>query len=275
MFEKTLRRCRADFGARILVERGSRHTLSQRAILEAMSPDPANRPVPTSHVAREVVSYDLADKIVVPSRHVIESFLEHGIPESRLFRNPYGVDLTLFPMTPPPGGKPTILMVGTWSRRKGADVLTEAWSTLPDHRLLHVGPIGDAPLPSGGDWVHHDPLDQRGLTNYYAQGHVFALASREEGLAVVLPQAAASGLSVVCTDRTGGADIAEMIGDAGNIVSVVPSGDAPSLARELGVQMSRQLAYRGSRDRMGSARVKLSWREYGIRYDQFLKRLVS
>lgn len=114
---------RREFGARVFLERGSRHVISQKEILEGI---PAiirgNKPVvPRSYVQRELTGYELADVIVVPSHHVEESFVQRGVPRSKLFRNPYGVDLDMFPPTQAPPSSPrTVLFVGACSLQKGA-----------------------------------------------------------------------------------------------------------------------------------------------------------
>src|SRR4029453_17655357 len=113
---------------------------------------------------------------------------------------------SMFPATPapPPHATPTIIMVGAWSLQKGCDVLTEAWRRLPPGtRLLHVGPLGDAPLPGDMGFEHRDAVDQRQLTGCYAQAHVMALASRQEGRGLGLAQALGSGLLVAATEPTG------------------------------------------------------------------------
>ena len=48
---------------------------------------------------------------------------------------------------------------------------------------------------------------------------LFVLASRQDGFGMVLSQALASGLPVICTDHTGGSDFAEMPGFASRITS--------------------------------------------------------
>src|SRR5205814_2148833 len=59
------------YGAKVWLERGSRHILSQHEILAAIPG--ANQPT-SDVIARELEGYTKADKIVVPSRHVFESF---------------------------------------------------------------------------------------------------------------------------------------------------------------------------------------------------------
>ncbi|MFR7464137.1 MAG: glycosyltransferase [Phocaeicola vulgatus] len=45
------------------------------------------------------------------------------------------------------------------------------------------------------------------LVNYYSKAKVFVLLSKDEGLALVQPQAVACGLPLVITKHTGGDDL--------------------------------------------------------------------
>jgi glycosyltransferase involved in cell wall biosynthesis len=265
---QTMETVKRKYGAKAFLERGSRHILSQREILDSMpARQKSNTAVPQWMVDRELGEYDLADTIVVPSTHVLESFVEYGVDRRKLFRNPFGVDLHMFPQTKGPSSEAPaqIIMTGMWSIRKGCDVLVDAWRGLNGVRLLHVGVLDDAPLPTDDGFEHHPSVKQSELTRFYANSHVFALASREEGLALVQAQALASGLRVVCTDRTGGADLAELIGNT-DAVTVVPNGNVPALREALANALSKSRFAMGIRDLLGPAREKLSWHAYGQRY---------
>jgi glycosyltransferase involved in cell wall biosynthesis len=276
MCKLTAQVARSRFGARVLVERASRHILSQREILEALPRRPGMPPPVADWTAqREMEEYQLADRIVVPSHHVWRSFVERGVASERLFRNPLGVDLKMFkPTTAPASEPPCLVNVGTWSLRKGCDVLVDAWRRLPGVRLVHVGAVNDCPLPRDPGFEHRSPVDQRQLPGFYAHGHVFALASREDGFGVVLVQALASGLPVVCTERTGGEDLRELLDDP-SWVEVVPCDDAGALAAALGAAFSRARAMVGRREILGNASQQLSWPAYARRYDQVLQQIVS
>lgn len=194
---------RKKFGAKIILERGSRHILSQKEILEAI-PGMARPAVPEFNVRRELWGYDFADVVSIPSRHVEESFLEQGFPGRKLFRNPYGVDLTMFPPTAKPQNKvPTLVFAGSWSLQKGCDVLAKAIEGQP-WRLIHVGEVADAPLPKQADFESRGFVPQAKLAEVYGQADVFVHPSRQEGLSLVQAQALSCGLPLVCTDRTGG-----------------------------------------------------------------------
>ena len=256
---RAARHAKARYGAKIYLERGSRHIRSQRAILA----DLGARLPSDFIVAREETGYALADRITVPSSHVVESFLQEAPAlGDKLFVNPYGVDLAQFPQRTagPPDRPRTVLFVGGWSRRKGVDVLVEAVRMVPDARLLHVGGIVDMPFPDDPRFTHVGPVPQWELTNFYAKAHVFALASREEGLALVQAQALASGLPLVCTDRTGGGDLG-LSGALARRIAVVPRGDATAFAAAIQAQLSKPPEPLPEADR-----ALLDWSAYGARY---------
>ena len=90
---ESARLARERYGAKIFIERGSRHILSQKAILDDIKRlSPAAQSVPDYAVRLHMASTELADVVVVPARHTADSFIDHGFPAERLFRNPYGVD---------------------------------------------------------------------------------------------------------------------------------------------------------------------------------------
>ncbi len=260
----------------IITERGSRHVLSQKQILEGIPGWPAGKPgVPEYLVKRDLAGYETADYISVPSRHVKQSFLDRGYPQSKLFRNPYGVDLTMFsPTQSPKGQPPTVLYVGNWSYQKGCDVLVEAWRCVHGVRLLHVGSLGDCPIPeNNGHFTHKGPVPQWTLEKFYSAADLFVQASRQDGLSLVLPQALACGLPVVCTDRTGGEDLRETIPDK-EMVTVVPHGSVDALAEGIRKGLAKAARMSGIRDGLGAARSRFSWRAYAERYQEFLNRIV-
>jgi starch synthase len=261
---------RKKYGAKVFLERGSRHILSQKEILEAI-PGMARPAVPEFNVHRELWGYNFCDVVSIPSRHVERSFLERGFPPEKLFRNPYGVDLTMFPPTPTPGNKvPALVFAGTWSLRKGCDVLAKAMEGQP-WRLMHVGSVGDAPLPKLANFESLGMVPQSKLAEVYAQTDALVHPSREEGLSVVQAQALACGLPLVCTDRTGGEDLAELLDDP-SWVTVVPPDDVMALRAGIEQALARVGTQTGVRNILGEGRERLSWRAYGERYNQKLKR---
>ncbi|MFC1641304.1 glycosyltransferase [Myxococcota bacterium] len=259
---------------RTFLERGSRHIVSQREIMSEISVRAGNGPngeVPSDMVYRELAEYELADTVTVPSRQAEESFVERGFPARKLFRNPFGVKLEDFQATlaPPPNPR-TLVMCGTFGRRKGADVLLEAVSGMKNVRLMHLGSGGDVPAPREPWFEGVGVVPQQELRRHYSRAHVAVLASREEGLALVQPQQLACGLPLVCTDRTGGVDLRPYLRDP-NSITEVKSDDVSALRAALESALDRATATTGLRDLIQEEqREELSWRGYARRYEQRL-----
>jgi glycosyltransferase involved in cell wall biosynthesis len=213
-------------------------------------------------VKRELLGYAIADRIEVASSHVVESFAPWPEHVSKLFVSPYGVSLDQFPVRlglfP---SERTLLFVGQWSYRKGVDILVKAIRDIGSVILVHVGPLVDAPFPRDRNLVHYEPVPQWELKAFYAAAHVFVLPSREDGFGMVLSQALASGLLVVCTDRTGGPVLARS--GLGGLIRVVPAGDPEALRRALVDDLEDVV---GSPTLLGiteAQREIRAWRRYG------------
>lgn len=258
------------YGAQIWLERGGRHVLSQDEILKAVPG--AERPSAIT-IDRELKGYALADKIVIPSNHVEESFRRDPKAHAKLFMNPYGVDLAMFPPQKRrwPHEPFTFLFVGRWSLQKGCDVLCAAIGRLQGVRLVHVGKIGDLKFPrKDARFVHFDPVPQQTLQRFYADADAFVLASRQDGFGMVLSQALASGLPIICTDRTGGSNLAHTPALAA-CITVVPSGDEKALAAAMATVADRVRS--GRQPALNDPdRQTLSWTSYGLRYNDELLR---
>ena len=113
-------------GSVIILERGSKHILEQKRILESIPSLRGKKTVPEFNVRRELAGYEMADYISIASEHVRRSFEERGYPKEKLFVNPYGVDLSMFSYHPDAIKKYDVLMVGNWCYQKGCDLIVEA-----------------------------------------------------------------------------------------------------------------------------------------------------
>jgi glycosyltransferase involved in cell wall biosynthesis len=250
------------YGAKVILHRGSDHILVQREILFTAT---NAQHISEFTVCRELEGYVLADQISVASHHVEESFRRWPAQAAKVHRNPYGVDVLQFPFVDrkDESAERTVLYVGHWSYRKGVDILVNAISSLDGIRLLHVGPLTDSKFPSDARFIHHDPVSQDRLVDFYKRACVFVLASREDGFGVVLSQALVSGCLVVCSDRTGAPDLSE-IGDLGRLIRIVRAGDATALAAAISTALFE--AKDESVIPISQAeREQLSWRRYAER----------
>lgn len=250
--------------SKVIVERGSKHILEQKRILEEIPSLKATIPVPEFDVKRELDSYQLADYISIASEHVKVSFLKYGNFDKKLFLNPYGVDLNDF-YKKESEKKYDIIMVGNWSYQKGVDLLWKACQDL-GLSLLHVGSQGDLEFPDNELFTHHDSVDQRLLVNFYNNAKIMCLPSRQEGLAMVQAQAIACGLPIVCSMHTGGQDLKSILDNTLNI-QVMEHYTVDDLKDKMNKIKNSQYVEYGNLD-------KLTWNAYGKRYDEFLKKII-
>jgi len=253
------------FGAKIFIERGSRHIQSQYAILREL---PGVELPSNFDIQRELTTYEIADKVVIPSSHVRDSFLEYGFSDQRLFINPYGVDTRLFVPDEQETAidKAIVIFTGTWCQRKGADLVIETVKRLDGLTLLHVGPIGDQAFPNDPSFIHYAAVDQMRLPEFYRKANIFVLPSREEGFGLVIAQALGCGLPVVCTERTGGPDLIPMM-DYPEAIITVPTDNIEALANGMRKALSLSRIVAG-KDFLGEkGRQSMSWAAYGKRYE--------
>jgi len=262
------------FGAQVWLERGSTHIMAQHRILS----DIQGATIPSAQdLAREKAGYLLADRIVVASEHVVESFrLESPSYSAKIIKIPYGANLSEFPLMPRQalGSVCRILMVGGWSLRKGCDVLIEAISEMSGVHLTHVGSIQDCDFPDGHpSFQHFDPVPQSQLAVFYRNAHLAVLPSREEGLAMVQMQSLSCGLPLVGTTMSGARDLALSDRLARNIFVCSP-GDAEELRNAIAAAID---ALRSSTAPALTEedRLLLGWKRYGRDYAAQLRRIVK
>jgi len=269
-------------GGKFICDRGSTH---QRYQDQMMAEECRRWGVewlpPAGHIVRrEEAIYALADAITVPSQVARRSFVEMGIAAEKVHVIPYGVRLDKFaPGPPPPADSFEVLFAGQISLRKGIPYLLEAFARLrlPHKRLTLVGPVQEdvrqllRTLPTE-HVTFAGTLSQPELVAAMARSHVLALASVEEGLALVQGQAMACGCPVVATMATG----AEDLFTDGVEGFIVPDRDATAMAERL----QRLAADPALIERMGAAALAQvqhlgGWDRYGELWDSLLHQLTK
>jgi glycosyltransferase involved in cell wall biosynthesis len=229
-------------GARTVLERGSTHILTQYALIaeEYRRWNCPAAPIDRRLVDRQVREYDEAEYISVPSRFAHQSFLDRGVAAARLLLLPYGADCHLFSPGPPAARPFRIVAVGL-SLRKGTPYLLEAASQLglgaphrgPEMELCLVGAVAPDLEPvlrrTRVPVRYLGALSHTELAAVYRSASVFVLPSVEEGMALSVLEALASGLPVIVTPNTGATDFIEH----GREGLVVPPGDGAALAGAL------------------------------------------
>ena len=142
-------------------------------------------------------------------------FLEMGIPESKLCKIPYGVDMRRFSkVTDPATDCFDVLFVGQVSFRKGVPDLIDAFGLLK-HRRKRLRLVG-VMRPEMKRYLKRNLLQgdveflgisQVQLKHIMSRSHVMVLPSIQDGFGLVLAQALACGCPVIGTRHTGAEDL--------------------------------------------------------------------
>ncbi len=175
---------------------------------------------------------------------------DFGVPVAKIAVAEPGTDRA-GRVTPWTGGRLELLAVGSVIPRKGYDVLVEALAPLQpaasgiDWHLRIAGSMALSPDTATAlqqRITAHDlttaitllgAVEHAALERHYAGAHIFVMSSLYEGYGMVLAEAMARGLPIVCT--TGGA-AADLVPD-GAALKVAP-GDAQALRHALQRAMS-------------------------------------
>ena len=217
--------------------------------------------------------YELADFIFVPSEHVKNSFINNGVPEKKIIKVPYGANTEVFfdEKTKTLENEINFIFTGCLSLQKGLFYLLKAWEAIPAKiksvaNLILVGqPTKDFDIMKKSfknlDKVFFlGPKKQVEIKKIYEKCHVFIMPSLQEGLAMVIGEAMASGLAIICSDRSGGY---ELINDETGFI--VEAGNTDTLNEKIlwCIRNPKKVI------KMGEVAKKIAqsytWKEYGTK----------
>lgn len=266
-----------------ILERGSTHIEFQNEILKAeYAKFGINFSVHQAVIKKELLEYMEADYISVPSYFVKKTFTDKGIPEEKIFVNPYGASKFFSTKSKEfnkKNKKFTIVYLGTLSIRKGLIYLFEALQLLqiPLDRfeMWFIGSVEPALRPTiekyrKDNWKFLGHVNHYDLEKYLVQCDIGIQPSLEEGLSTVIPQLMACGVPLIATPNTGGENII-VNGKNGIIVGI---RDPQAIAKNIQnlYQNPGRLAdlKKAATD---SIQNGFTWDDYGTRYINFLKNL--
>lgn len=178
--------------------------------------------------------WHLADVVIANSEFTKNSYAAAGLDVEKVRVVPYGA---------PPicaegiaGGtlehKPIrFLWAGTFSIRKGAYYLLQAWKTLQPETGVRLDVFGAMGLPDS--LVHNVPdsvrlsgtVPRSQLYEHYRKADVLVFPTLCDGFGMVVTEAFAQGLPVITTNRAGAADLVRH----GVNGLIVPAGDTEAL----------------------------------------------
>ena len=265
-----------------ILERGSAHIRVQDAILQ----EEYRRMGREFHidprvVKKEMQEYATADFISIPSTFVKNSFIEEGIPEEKLFLNPYGSS-ALFrkQRREKPRGVFRILYLGSLTVQKGMRYLFDALRmfSAPEEEweVWFIGKVDDEIRPlveqyRRPNWKVWGFVNHYELPEFLTQCDVGVMPSLQDGFGMVINQMLACGLPVIATTNCGGPDVIQE-GRNGFIVPIrSPEAIAEKLER---LFHDSRLLQRMQRAAAAGDGLNPSWEDYGRRYARFLHKIL-
>lgn len=264
-------------GALAIIERGSAHITEQYRLIDEERKRFGIAPMQRSRWDRlleekQLKEYHEADFIMTPSEFARQSFIARGFDPAKVLKVRYGVDLDLFsPLAEKqPSAIPTILFVGAIGFQKGITYLLEATRNLrAKGKKFHLKLIGrfekDFEL-----WLKSSPLRteinehiafvaNHELVSHFHKADIFAMPSIQEGLALVVAEAMASGLGVVATENTGAREFIES--EKNGII--VPAGNAEAMETALADLLDNPEKARSIGQEAANKSKSFGWDVYG------------
>lgn len=242
--EEVFARLAQTSSAQKVLVRGSAHIREQHRLLaeeQRRSGMAVETPSPWM-LEREEREYALADQIVVLSTFALESFKRHGVAENKLSLIGLGADTSQFRPSQSvvddrrlrilQAPRLRVLMVGSLTPQKGALDYVELAKQLggkADFRFVGDVPnsVRDLLTRVGSEMQIFGRVAEHDLPAEYAWADLFVFPTIQDGYAVVIAQALASGLPVICTTNCAGRDVV-VEGENG---WVVPIRDFGALVR--------------------------------------------
>ncbi len=208
-------------GAKIILESGSCHILEQQKLLQQEYDKFGlkNPAINQRNIDKMLAEYEQADYIMTISSFVYNSFIKQNIPKKKLLKVMCGVDVDYFLDHKPfvRNKKFRVICVGLLGLRKGIQYLLQAWSKLnmpiEQTELLLVGNLQKdlaqvlkkiKVLPNV---KFFGSTNKQTLKKLYQDASLFVLPSVEDGFGMVIGEAMATGLPVICSSHTAGLDL--------------------------------------------------------------------
>ncbi len=265
---RTLEACKRD-GLPAVVERSGAHIDAQREMMATeyerlgIAPDRTAYSSTEDYRARMLEEYETADRIVVSSNFVRDTFLARGVPGEKVSVVPLGANFVARPKRGPPRSRFIVLTVGNDFPCKGMADVMEAWrlAGLPDAELRIRSALPERWLQQAralSSVTVLPPMSHARMLRHFDAASVFCLLSIQDGFGMVVSEAMGCGCPVVVSENVGARDIVQQ-GLNGFVVRVRD----PEAAAERLVQLYRD---RALLEHMGRAAVATagaySWSRY-------------
>jgi len=225
-------------------------------------------------IARRHAEFRGADLVIAASDFTRSSFAPAGLDVGKVRIVPYGAP----PVSPPPAivqssdAPLTLLWAGTFSVRKGAHYLIEAWRRhdLGRHARLHVfGSValpGRVLQPSPGGVEFHGAVPQTELLAWYHRADALIFPTLCDGFGMVVTEAWSRGVPVITTKAAGAADLLQ----PGRNGLLIEPGSAEAIAAAIAWCQDHRAELRAMREASLATAAGWQWPDYRRRLAEVL-----
>jgi len=228
-------------------------------------------PTPKFIVDRQLEEAKIADYLLCPSKHVMNSFVENGIDKDKFKLIPYGVNQGIFKPKWLQNEDFTIVFVGTIGVRKGLIYLFRALEMLKiPYKCILIGSIEDQFKTYFDQYshlfTHFSHVAHHELVDYYNQASVFVFPSLDEGMALVQLEAMACGLPIICTTNSGG----DSVIDEGEQGYIVPIRNPEAIAAKITFLYENPILRHQMAKKSSEKATQYNWETYGEKLSEFI-----
>ncbi len=216
---------------------------------------------------RQRQEWALADVVIANSKFTRDSYARAGLDTGKV---------RIIPLGAPPISEASIerndsnseplrvLWVGTFSIRKGAHYLLDAWRrlTAPNCAVLKIFGANELPrrltsnLP---DSIHLSPsIPHATLVEHYHSADVLIFPTLCDGFGMVVTEAFAHGLPVITTRRAGAADLV----NHGHNGLIIRAGDTSAIAEALEWCLSHRMELKAMRGAALNTAKAAQWSDF-------------
>jgi len=232
-----------------------------------------------ARTARRRAEWRGADVVVAASRFTRRTYADAGLDVAKVRIVPYGAPEPAERTAALGGGgredEPLrLIWAGTFSLRKGAHYLLDAWrhGGLGDHARLRVfgtvalPPRALRPLPDGIEISGSVPRPE--LFDHYRQADALIFPTLCDGFGMVVTEAWSRGLPVITTDRAGAADLLKPRQNG----LLIPAGDAAAIRENLQWCLDHRSDLRAMREPALATAASWQWSDYRRALSDTLRR---
>ncbi|MDI1335068.1 MAG: glycosyltransferase family 4 protein [Lacunisphaera sp.] len=222
-----------------------------------------------ARIARRRAEWASADVIIAASHFTTNSYARAGLDVSRVRLIPLGAPPAVSAEAAAAGGSPAggplqLLWAGTFSIRKGAHYLLDAWrqGDFGRHARLRIyGTNGlperlVSPLPAGVEFCGSVPREE--LMAQYQRSDALLFPTLCDGFGMVATEAWSRGLPVITTDCAGAADLLKP-GDNG---LVIRAGHAAAITGAIEWGLAHRAELRAMRRAAAATAAGWQWADY-------------